>query len=257
MLENTFVHIPGVGNGTEMALWRRGLTTWSEFLSERRVPRISDDRKARMDAAIAEGRDRLRDRDSRYFMSRLADRHMWRLLGDFSPGTAYLDIETTGLSHRSPVTVVGVHDGKRTHALVRGRDLNGPNLQAVLSSTDLIVTFNGKSFDLPVLKRQFPGWVPDVPHVDLRHLLARLGHTGGLKRIERDLSIERDRRVEMMTGAEAVYLWRLWERQGRSNALELLLEYNAADCENLRTLARYAYERMKEHTFRPSCDRKL
>lgn len=257
MLENTFVHIPGVGSATETALWRRGFTTWSEFLSEPRIPSISDARKARMDAALSEGRERLREKDSRYFRAKLGERHLWRVLKDFAPRTVYLDIETTGLSLRSPVTVVGIHDGRRTHSLVRGRDLTGPNLEAVMSSVDLMVTFNGKSFDLPVLRSQYPGWIPDIPHVDLRHLMARLGHTGGLKKIERSFSIERDRRVEMMTGAEAVYLWRLWERQGKSNALDLLLEYNKADCENLRTLSRYAYEQMRERTFRPSSGRKL
>lgn len=249
MLEHTFVHLPGVGHGTESSLWKRGVTTWSEFLSERRLPRISDDRKVAMDAQLLEGCQRLRDSDSRYFRAKLPERHMWRLLEDFRPRTVYLDIETTGISLRSPVTVVGVHAGGRTHTLVRGRDLNGPNLEGILSAADLLVTFNGKGFDMPVLRAQFPSWVPDVPHVDLRHLLARLGHRGGLKAIERDLGVTRDRRLEMMTGADAVYLWRLWERQGSRNALDLLIEYNSADCENLRGLSDYAYKRMKRQTF--------
>lgn len=249
MLQHTFVHLPGVGHGTECSLWKRGVTTWSEFLSERRLPRVSDERKTAMDAALLESCQRLRDSDSGYFRARLPEKQMWRLLEDFRARTIYLDIETTGISLRSPVTVVGVHAGSRTHTLVKGRDLNGPNLEAVLSAADLLVTFNGKGFDMPVLRAQFPGWVPDVPHVDLRHLLARLGHRGGLKAIERELGVERDRRVELMTGADAVYLWRLWERQGKANALDLLVEYNTADCENLKGLAEYAYDRMRRQTF--------
>lgn len=256
MLEHTFVHMQGVGHGTECSFWKRGITTWSEFLSEGRVPRISDERKARMDAVLLEGCQHLKDSDSRYFRARLAERHMWRLLKEFKARTIYLDIETTGISIRSPVTVVGIHDGTRTHSLVRGRNLTGPNLEAILSAADLMVTFNGKGFDIPVLKAQFPRWIPDLPHVDLRHVLARLGHSGGLKAIERDLGIARDHRVEMMTGADAVYLWRSWERHGRSNALDLLLEYNAADCENLKTLADYAYGRMRRETFAAIARRK-
>lgn len=217
---------------------------------------MSEERKARVDDALTVAHERLRDRDSRYFRERLPERHMWRLLKDFRSGTVYLDIETTGISVRSPVTVVGIHDGSRTHALVRGKDLDGPNLGAILSAADLVVTYNGKGFDMPVLRAQFPGWIPDVPHIDLRHVLARLGHRGGLKAIERDLGVDRDHRVEMMTGADAVYLWRLWERQGKRNALDLLLEYNAADCENLRTLADYAYERMRRQTFETVVRRK-
>lgn len=249
MLEHTFVHLDGVGRGTECALWRRGVTTWKEFLSERRIPRMSEQRKAHLDLMLLEGVDRLKESDSRYFRAKLPANNMWRLLREFRRRTVFLDIETTGISLRSPVTVVGVHDGFRTHALVKGRGLNGHSLESVLSSADLVVTYNGKGFDIPVLRAQFPGHVPDVPHIDLRHVLARLGHRGGLKAIERDLGIARDHRVEMMTGADAVYLWRLWEKGGKSNALDLLLEYNRADCENLRTLADYAYERMRRQTF--------
>lgn len=256
MLEHTFVHLPGVGTGIETALWKRGVTTWTEFLSERRVARISDERKARMDAVLLEGCERLKESDSRYFRAKLHEKHMWRLLRDFRPGTIYLDIETTGISLRAPVTVVGVHAGNKTHTLVKGRNLDGRTLGAILSAADLVVTFNGKGFDMPVLRAQFPGWIPDVPHVDLRHLLARLGHHGGLKSIERSLGVLRDRRVEMMTGADAVYLWRLWETKGKSNALDLLIEYNAADCENLKTLADYAYERMRQATFTALTGRK-
>jgi len=249
MLEHTFLHLPGVGNGTEFSLWKRGVTTWQEFLSERRLPRISDERKARMDAMVLEGSQRLRKSDSRYFREMLADRHMWRLLEDFKAGTIYLDIETTGISLRSPVTVVGVHAGKRTHTLIRGRNLTGRSLEGLLSAADLLVTFNGKGFDMPVLRAQFPGFVPDLPHVDLRYVLARVGHCGGLKAIERELDIERDHRVEYMTGEDAVYLWRLWEKKRSENALELLVEYNSADCRNLRALADYAYRTLRARTF--------
>jgi uncharacterized protein YprB with RNaseH-like and TPR domain len=160
-----------------------------------------------------------------------------------------VDIETTGVSFRSPVTVVGVYDGTRMHTLVRGINLNHDNLGAILSSVSVIVTFNGASFDLPLIEYNFPGTVPRVPHVDLKHALRRLGLTGGLKVIEREMGIERDHRVEYMTGQDAVYLWRLWEKQGKKNALDLLTEYNAADCMNLKTLADFAYRSLKMRSF--------
>ena len=100
-----------------------------------------------------------------------------------------------------------------------------------------------------MIEAQFPGIVPAIPHVDLKHTLRRLGHTGGLKRIERELGIERDRRGEYMTGEDAVYLWRLWERRGKKNALDLLIEYNSEDCRNLKTLANYTYRNLRERVF--------
>jgi uncharacterized protein YprB with RNaseH-like and TPR domain len=256
MLEHTFIHLAGVGHGIETSLWSKGITKWSEFLSQKRIPRISEERKNTMDMALLESSERLRDSDSRYFNSRLSQRNSWRLLKDFEARTIYLDIETTGISVWSPVTVVGIYDGARMHALVRGRNLSGRNLQSILSSADLLVTYNGKSFDIPVLRNQFPGHIPDVPHVDLRHIFSRLGYSGGLKSIERELDVSRDRRVELMTGADAVYLWRLWESKGSANALELLLEYNAADCKNLQYLARHAYKALKRHTYETVAGRK-
>jgi uncharacterized protein YprB with RNaseH-like and TPR domain len=144
---------------------------------------------------------------------------------------------------------VGVYDGARMHTMVKGINLNQQNLGAILSSVSVIVTFNGSSFDLPMIEHNFPGTVPSVPHVDLKHSLRRLGLSGGLKAIERDMGIERDRRMEYMTGADAVYLWRLWEKQGKKNALDLLTEYNAADCINLKTLADFAYQSLKKRSF--------
>jgi hypothetical protein len=61
--------------------------------------------------------------------------------------------------------------------------------------------------DLPVLERAFPGSVPDVPHIDLRHVCAQAGLSGGLKRIERHLSIARAAAVRDVDGADAIMLW--------------------------------------------------
>ncbi len=68
-----------------------------------------------------------------------------------------------------------------------------------------------------------------------------IGLTGGLKQVEKTLGIQRCREVEYMTGEEAVYLWRIWERKGRPNALKLLKRYNTEDTENLKPLADHAY----------------
>jgi uncharacterized protein YprB with RNaseH-like and TPR domain len=249
MLQNTFVLLDGVGPQRERSLWARGIDSWKEFLAEARVPGISEDRKSRMDCELIHAHDRLRSLDSLYFASRLPRKEQWRCIGDFRDSVVFLDIETTGISLRSPITVVGIFDGTRMHTLVRGQNLTRRNLEGILSGASMMVTFNGSSFDVPMIETQFPGVVPRIPHVDLKHTLRRLGHTGGLKRIERELEIERDRRVEYMTGEDAVYLWRLWERRGKKNALDLLIEYKSEDCRNLKTLADYAYRNLRRRVF--------
>jgi len=251
MLRNSFILLDGIGAQRERSLWRSGVLTWEDFEAERRVKGISEDRKSRLDRDLEGAMAKLDSRDSAYFAHRISRREHWRCLREFGQSTAFVDIETTGLSLRSPITVLGVFDGRRMHALVRGRDLNAQNIRALLGSVEMIVTYNGSSFDVPIIESQFRGVVPDVPHVDLRYPLRRLDLKGGLKRVERELGLERDRRVEYMTGEDAVYLWHLWERKGNKNALDLLLEYNEADCRNLKALAEHAYRHLRRRALGP------
>jgi uncharacterized protein YprB with RNaseH-like and TPR domain len=252
MLQNTFLFLPGIGPQRERALWTRGVLRWDEFVDEPRIRGISEERKFSLDSQLLEAEERYRGYDSGYFAQRIPGREQWRCLADFGQDILFLDIETTGISYRSPITVIGAYDGKRMHTMVRGQSLTRSNLEGLLSGAKVIVTFNGASFDLPMIKSQFSGTVPNIPHVDLKHPLRRLGLVGGLKRIERELGVERDRRVEYMTGEDAVYLWRLWERNGNRNALELLKQYNEEDCRNLRTLADHAYRNLKRRVFETS-----
>ncbi|OGS56346.1 MAG: hypothetical protein A3K60_08380 [Euryarchaeota archaeon RBG_19FT_COMBO_56_21] len=249
MLQNTFVMLDGIGPQRERTLWRRGIWSWKDFIDETRVPGISADNKSRMDHELVQADAKLRSADSSYFAYHLPRKEQWRCIGDFRKSVAFLDIETTGISCRSPITVVGIYDGVRMHTLVRGQNLTRTNLQGILSGATIMVTFNGSSFDIPMIEAQFPGVVPGIPHIDLRHPMRRLGYSGGLKAIERELDIVRDRRVEYMTGEDAVYLWNLWERHGKKNALDLLIEYNSEDCKNLKCLSEFAYRNLKRTTF--------
>jgi uncharacterized protein YprB with RNaseH-like and TPR domain len=245
MLSNSFIFLDGIGVARERWLWTNGITSWDDFMGADRIPGVSPAGKKKADARLYDASDRLREGDAAYFCPLLRQKDHWRCYGDFRDRAIYLDIETTGISRRSHVTMVGMHDGRRTHTLVKGRDLDRDHLEAILGRASIIVTFNGASFDLPILKSWFPGAVPNVPHLDLKHLLRRLGLTGGLKSIERDMGVERDLRIQYLTGQDAVYVWRLWERRGSWNALKTLKEYNSEDCVNLRIIADRACEEMR------------
>lgn len=52
-----------------------------------------------------------------------------------------------------------------------------------------MITFNGGPFDLPFIRRQFPGIKLPPAHIDLRFFLRQLGLRGGLKAIERRLGL--------------------------------------------------------------------
>ena len=245
MLVNSFIFLEGVGVARERVLWSTGVDSWDRFLGVDSVPGMSSARKTAADRALEEASQRLHDRDASHFATLLSAKDHWRCYEEFRRRAIYLDIETTGTSTRAPITVIGLYDGRRMHSLVSGQNLTEDNLMAILERAEAVVTFNGASFDLPAIERAFPGSIPPVPHIDLKHLLRRLGRTGGLKAIERDMGVERDLRIQYLTGQDAVYLWRLWRKRGTWNALEALKEYNAEDCINLKTLADEACGEMR------------
>ncbi|MDD1773504.1 MAG: ribonuclease H-like domain-containing protein [Methanomassiliicoccales archaeon] len=240
MIRRTFLILPTVGESTERSLWRKGIGTWDDFLSAGSISGFSRKRKRKLDSFVEEAARFMEKGQTQYFTRILPGGEHWRLFGDIEDKVAYLDIETDGLRSDSMVTVVGIHKAGRTRTLVHDQELTHQNLSSELSNCKMLVTFNGGSFDLPILQYHFPFAIPLVPHLDLRHACKRIGLTGGLKQVERSIGIRRAREVEYVTGEQAVYLWKLWTERGKRNALTLLRRYNEEDTRNLETVARHA-----------------
>lgn len=249
VLDRSFVLLDGVGEVTERRIWDQGVTTWDDFLERDMVSPFSKARKELADRMLEEARSAFRRRAADFFAERLPSREVWRVYPSFRDEAAFLDIETTGLSRRSAVTVVGIARSDGFRALVRGQDLTRGELARSLEGAKMIVTYNGASFDLPMLRSQYNVPALDLPHLDLRYLARRTGLSGGLKRIERQLGLVRDREFAMMTGEDAVHLWHLWDRRGNAKALDLLLRYNEADVVNLIEVADTLTEQVIGETF--------
>jgi uncharacterized protein YprB with RNaseH-like and TPR domain len=248
MIESSFCFLPGVGSTTERRFWRQGLLTWPDFLSTRSVDRIGPARKARYDAQVAKAIEQYAEDDSRYFGVIVPPRDHWRLYEWLRPRTAYLDIETDSFGC---ITVVGLYGHGRMTSFVRGESLDGRRLGEVLRQYDLLVTFSGTTFDLPMLLGQYPDLPLDQPHVDLCLLGRRLGYRGGLKAVERQVGIVRPEALNGMCGNDAVRSWNRWRHSRDEAARALLLRYNEADCVNLEPLADLFYRLMVQST-RPS-----
>jgi len=241
-IENSFIPVDGVGERTERTLWESGVTRWEAFDESA----VGGRRGERIREFIDTAADRLDDGDAAFFRRTFPDGAHWRCYENFREDTCFLDIETTGLDqHRDDVTVVGLHSPGDTETLVAGRDLTADRLQRRLDDAKLLVTFNGKRFDVPFLETAFDVSV-DVPHVDLMYPCRRLDLTGGLKTIESEVGIDRDR--PDLSGRDAVRLWREYER-GADGALETLVSYNRDDTENLRTLADLVTDRLDSDVF--------
>ncbi len=231
LLTRSFIHVPGVGERRERSLWERGYTDWDAFLRDHPRNPWRELIASRLERGRA-ARDMPR-------------REMWRLADAFPGRTAFLDIETTGLTPgRDGVTCVGLSDGESVEALVHGRDLD--RLPEALERFDLLVTYNGSCFDLPVLAGAFPEIdFGRFHHIDLRYPLHRLGLKGGLKGVERALGLSRAAEVEGVDGYLAVLLWEE-HRKGHPRALETLVTYCLEDVVHLKPLLAHAYDRLAE-----------
>ena len=167
----------------------------------------------------------------------------WRLFADLRDSLRFIDIETLGLAPEDPITMVGISDGYSSTVLVRGVDLVRERLARLLDGAGLFVTFNGIAFDVPRLKRAFPGLPWDLPHFDLAVQGRRVGLNGGLKKVERTLGCRRPRSLQGVDGLEAIRLWRR-HCQGDAGALRKLIRYCRADVENLIPVANRIYARL-------------
>ncbi|MFB6166700.1 MAG: ribonuclease H-like domain-containing protein [Candidatus Nanohaloarchaea archaeon] len=244
-LVNSFVLAPGIGRDKEKRLWEEGFHEWGE-LEENGV--ISGSDYDRVDEFLEKARRNLEVGNPHFFHHNLPGDGEWRLYRDFEDEAAFFDIETTGLEHRkNVVTTVSVHRRGETRTLVRGKDLDASTLEEELSTASVLVSFNGKRFDVPFLEKSF-GLDIEKPHLDLMYPLRRMGYTGGLKAVEEELGLDRDSDVD---GKEAIRLWKRYERDGDESALERLVHYNRLDAVNLRELAEKVHSMMSDRVFRP------
>lgn len=246
MIRRTFLILPALGKKREINLWRDGILDWNDFVSTPKIKGISDLKKEQMDSLLTQADGFLDNYQSEYFSKILPSVEHWRLLNRFWDDVAYLDIETSGRSRYAHITVVGIYYKGEMTSLVRGIDLNFENLSKALKDAKTLVTFNGSSFDLPILEYHYPFSVPKVPHCDLRHACRRADYTGGLKNIEKEMGMCREKEIEYMTGEEAVYLWHAWERSKSKNALKLLKKYNEEDVMNLEPIAKRIYSILEQ-----------
>lgn len=239
MLQHTFCHIPKVGFKKERSLWHAGVRTWGDVQPERLSAKQRDLFVQTLDAshrALADG-------DLAYFDQRLSPCQHWRLFGRVADagGVAYLDIETTGMMGHpgDHVTTIALYDGRSVRTYVHGQNLAA--FADDIAAYDLLVTYNGKCFDLPYLRNTFD--IPLAqPHIDLRYVLHRLGFKGGLKGCEKQLGLDRGD-TDGIDGYFAVLLWREFRKTRDERALETLLAYNVDDVLSLECLMTIAWNR--------------
>jgi len=243
LIRRSFIQLPGIGIVTERILWDSGILSWDDLVESDYLPPNISRRLPGLEKRLDECRRRLETYDGAFFQSCFPSSERWRLYADFRSRTAFLDIETTGISPVSSyITMVGVLDTKGYTSYVTGENLE--YLPECLEAYDLIITFNGTSFDLPYLTHYFGDIFRNKAHLDLRYPLKQLGYSGGLKVIEQTANVGRPSEFAALNGYDAVLMWRMW-LNGDEGARNTLVRYNAEDVASLPELADLVHHQLQ------------
>ncbi|MEJ2706897.1 MAG: ribonuclease H-like domain-containing protein [Anaerolineales bacterium] len=167
---------------------------------------------------------------------------------------AFIDTETTGLSGGAGTYAfligVGRFDGEDFHLaqfFMRDPVEEAAQLTALeefMAPCDALVTFNGKSFDIPLLHTRFitHGWRPpfkDSAHVDLLHLARRLWSERLASRTLGNLEVQilgASRTEEDVPGWMIPSLYFQYLRSGDARPLKSVFYHNAMDVVSMAAL---------------------
>ena len=237
MLKNTFIHIPGIGPKIEQRFWNSGIHHWDDFTQNCPI-RLSQSRMDAIASYLNKYGQHLESGNPKCFSDLLPTGQHWRFFPEFRHSTVYLDIETTGLeSWGNIITTIALYDGKSINYYINGQNLD--DFPHDIKNYKVIITYNGKTFDVPFIERYF-GIKLDHAHIDLRYILGSLGYKGGLKSCETQLGVDRGN-LKGIDGFFAVLLWHDYKKTGNQKALETLLAYNIQDVLTLENLMVIAY----------------
>jgi len=150
-----------------------------------------------------------------------------------------LDIETTGKD--GPISVVGLYKPKdgaiEYDSYIKDKNLTSENLRNAFKDCKMLITYYGLKHDVPRIKEEFPGVIPEgIPVIDLCLFAFRLGIKTNLKVLENTFNIDR---IDDYSKKRyiAVKLWWKYKASNNEGALNSLIEYNKQDTINLYPLA--------------------
>jgi uncharacterized protein YprB with RNaseH-like and TPR domain len=170
----------------------------------------------------------------------------------------FLDTETTGLSNAGAVPfLIGMAWFEDQTFVVEQlflRELGeeAPMLLRLIERMEkasCLVTYNGKTFDWPLLVNRFVlsriGPPPSLPHVDLLHCARRIyrRRLGGVRLIDVEEQVMGMRRERDIDGSEIPSLYWTYLRHKNETAIEPIIEHNANDLIALAALLAHLSER--------------
>ncbi|MDD3585953.1 MAG: ribonuclease H-like domain-containing protein [Thermoguttaceae bacterium] len=247
MLTYTFCGMGGLGIDAEKMLWKKGFLCWNDYQRINK-PIFSAEKHLQILADLDMAQSQLKKGIAglRWFLKKLPAACHCRLFPHLCGRGLYLDIETTGLARDDVITTISLGDGHSCKTFVRGNNLN--EAVAIIRPDSVFITFNGRLFDIPFMRREFSLSFRQM-NIDLRWGLKGWGITGGLKHAEKILGIRRMMEPNVSSGRDAVELW-FRSQRGDFQALETLCRYNQDDVYSLVKIYHLLYNMsMKEHPF--------
>jgi len=177
--------------------------------------------------------------------------------------TAWLDIETTGLMPTSShVTLIGyLRPGNLNRSLTQlfaEEPSEEPELlqQAFkdLADADLLITYNGRRFDLPFLRRRAFVWGFEVPKWRHRDLFDDVARLDPLRRLFPDHRLQTVMhnaglaRSDASDGRAMILAYLRWLEHRLPEDREEILTHNADDLVQLPDLTAYLLGRLRQRT---------
>ncbi len=242
MIDHTFLHCSGIGPKTEKRLKSLGFLSWNDCLQKPDDLPFKSQKREKFIQQLQNSQTALQSNDIPYLVSHLPIREHWRILGEYFTQATFFDIETTGLSsYDSFTTVIVAYYKNKLYTFSYGENID--DFLNLVDNSELLVAFNGNSFDIPFLEQSFN--IPDIgcPYIDLRWICYYCGYTGGLKLIERQLGIKRPEEIGDVEGYEAVQLFYDWQ-DGNKKSRSKLIKYCQADVLSTYLVAGYLVDKL-------------
>lgn len=235
MITTAWMHMKGLGPVRIATLQQLGIRRWQDAVDH--PEKLPDGLRVQILAECRQCIEAMEQKDLSFFARTIhsAEKHL--VLSEFCDQASYFDIETTGLEYDDQITVIACWHKGQLYSFVEGENLD--DFLDLLDDVDLLVSFNGSTFDVPRVLDTFH--IPELrcPHLDLRWPCHHRGLTGGLKQITSELGLKRPADLHDADGALAVDLWQRWVSSTDQDARQLLLRYCAADVLLLQPLAEH------------------
>lgn len=248
VLDETFIIFDNISKKREKFLKDHGIKTWNDLLNKgESILNPKEYRKLKHEIKKAE--KKLIHKDIEYFINRLDEKDYYLLYENFKDMACFLDIETTGIDDYSDLTILGISDSKEHYRVfINDLNLDINQIMKYLRNFKIVITFYGSRFDLPFLLKRYPELekiFKKMAHIDLCFLGHRVGFKGGLKKIEKQIGIEREENIQGLTGYDAINLWKNY-RNGDKKSLITLIKYNRSDVLNLIKLIEIEIKMLKD-----------